>query len=68
MSFWCQISQKSKEKGRNHYKNFIGILVDLKTPKEHFEINWPLVALAAVVAVKENIYFETNPFIVKKKS
>ena len=26
-------------KGRNPGKNFIGFLGDLKTPKEHFEIN-----------------------------
>ena len=28
--------------GRNPYRNFVGFLVDLKTPKGHFEINWPL--------------------------
>ena len=28
--------------GRNPYKNFVAFFVDLKTPKEHFEINWPL--------------------------
>ena len=26
----------------NPYKNVIGFLIDLKTPKRHFEINWPL--------------------------
>ena len=30
-------------KGRNPYKNFIVFLVDLVTPKGHFEINWSLV-------------------------
>ena len=25
--------------GRNPYNNFVGFLVDLKTPKGHFEIN-----------------------------
>ena len=40
MSFWClQISQKTN---RNPGKNFVGFLGDLKTPKGHFEINWPL--------------------------
>ena len=29
--------------GRNPEKNFIGFLGDLKTPKGHFKINWPLV-------------------------
>ena len=28
---------------RNPYKNFVSFLVDLRTPKGHFEINWPLV-------------------------
>ena len=28
--------------GRNPWKNFVGFLEDLKTPKGHFEINWPL--------------------------
>ena len=28
--------------GRNPYKNLFGFLVDLKTLKGHFEINWPL--------------------------
>ena len=27
--------------GRNPYNNFVGFLVNLKTPKGHFEINWP---------------------------
>ena len=27
---------------RNSFKHFVGFLVDLKTPKGHFEINWPL--------------------------
>ena len=29
-------------RGRNPYKNLVGFLVDLKTPKRHFKINWPL--------------------------
>ena len=29
--------------GRNPHKRFVGCLVDLVTPKGHFEINWPLV-------------------------
>ena len=29
-------------KGRNPWKNLVGFLEDLKTPKGHFEINWPL--------------------------
>ena len=32
--------------GRNPYKNYVAFLGDLKTPKWHFEINWPL-AMAA---------------------
>ena len=28
-----------RNKGRNPDKNFVGFLVDLKTPKGHFEIN-----------------------------
>ena len=31
--------------GKNPYKKFVGFLVDLKTTKGHFEINWPLAAL-----------------------
>ena len=29
--------------GQKYVKNFIGFLEDLKTPKIHSEINWPLV-------------------------
>ena len=28
--------------GRNSYKDFVGFMVDLKTPKGYFEINRPL--------------------------
>ena len=30
-----------KGEGKNLNKNFVGFLVDLKTPKCPFEINWP---------------------------
>ena len=36
-----------REKGRNPYKKFVGFLVDLKTPKGHFEINWPLTKISS---------------------
>ena len=44
MSFsYLQFSQKANEKIRLHYygtsSRFLGVL---KTPKRHFEINWPL--------------------------
>ena len=57
MILWClQINQKksneifvrilalaSKMKSKQKNKGtLLGFLVDLKTPKEHFEINWPL--------------------------
>jgi hypothetical protein len=29
------------------WKNFVGFLGDFKTPKGHFEISWPLAALAS---------------------
>ena len=47
MKFWClQISQKGNQiLGRflqKSVKNLVGFLGDLKTPKIHSEINWPL--------------------------
>ena len=50
MSFWyLQFSQKTNEKIRLYYYGtssrivFVRFLGELKTPKRHFEINWPLV-------------------------
>ena len=49
MSFWyLQFSQKLNEKIRLYYNGtsswivFVHFLGELKTPKRHFEINWPL--------------------------
>ena len=49
MSFWyLQFSQKTNEKIRLYYYGtssrivFVRFLGELKTPKRHFEINWPL--------------------------
>ena len=46
-------------KGRNPGKNFIGFLGDLKTPKEHFEINWPLVIFWGAISTIDNFIQET---------
>ena len=50
MSFWyLQFSQKTNKKIRLYYYGtssrivFVRFLKELKTPKRHFEINWPLV-------------------------
>ena len=49
MSFWyLQFSQKPNKKIRLYYYGtsirivFVRLLGELKTPKRHFEINWPL--------------------------
>ena len=49
MPFWyLQFSQKKNEKIQNYYYGtlspivFVPFLGELKTPKRHFEINWPL--------------------------
>ena len=44
--------------GRNPGKNFIVFLGDLKTPKGHFEINWPLVYVHIYIYIPlENFTF-----------
>ena len=50
MSFWyLQFSQKTNEKIQLHYYGtssrivFVRFLGELKIPKRHFEVNWPLV-------------------------
>ena len=35
--------------GQKSIKNFVGFLGDLKTPKVHSEINWPLVVTAEAI-------------------
>ena len=40
--FWLFYTTLFRSQNRNPYKNFVGFLVGLKTPKGHFEINWPL--------------------------
>ena len=49
MSYWyLQFSKKMNEKIRHYYYGtsnwivFVRFLGELKTPKRHFEINWPL--------------------------
>ena len=38
--FWAYKDKAlHRGQGRNPYKKFVGILVDQKTPKGHFEIN-----------------------------
>ena len=53
MSFWyLQLSQKTNEKIRLYYYGtssrivLVRFLGELKTPKRHFEMNWPLVLAA----------------------
>ena len=58
MSFWyLQFSQKTNKKIRLHYYGsiklncFHSFLGELKTPKRHFEINWPLADLLYSIVV-----------------
>ena len=52
--------------GRNPYKHFVGIWVDLKTPKCPFEINWPLKAVDEIGlqldSAKSTASSSNNPF------
>ena len=49
-----------KIQGRNPYKIFVAILVEMMTPKRHFEINWPVGSLdnpvTALVGQKGTIH------------
>jgi hypothetical protein len=40
--------------GSNPYKNVVGFLVDLKTPKSPFDINWPLKQLFEMANINFN--------------
>ena len=41
--------------GRNPYKNFVGFLVNLKTLKGHYEINWPLLCVSFLLFDRKHL-------------
>ena len=47
---------KSIKKTRNFCKDFFGFLVDFKTPKCPFEINWPLVLIYKIKKLIWEVY------------
>ena len=64
MYFWyVQFFQKTNEKIQPNYYDtssrivFVRFLEELKTPKRHFEMNWPLVNLYATLHTSPNLTF-----------
>ena len=69
MSFWyLQFSQKTNEKIRLNYYGtssrivFVCFLGELKIPKRHFEINWPLALLCHVLLCPQKTLLDYNFF------
>jgi hypothetical protein len=46
--------------GQNLSNFFVGILVQATTPKEHFEINWPLAATTVVLCLNHYLPIVTS--------
>ena len=42
LHFFFDLTSFLRGWGRNPYRKFVGFWGDLKTPKGHFDINWPL--------------------------
>ena len=49
------MSNLFKGQGGNPGENFVGFLEDLKTPKRHFEINWPLEEAGNIYTKKKKV-------------